>query len=108
MAAIANPEGKIIKQLYRETPISLTDGLKVLDDIINELSCGERISGIGIAIGGPLDHEKGIVSPLHQPEWRNVPLKQIMEDRWHCPVYIDVDTNVAALGEYRLTNEKFK
>ncbi|HRU02065.1 MAG TPA: ROK family protein, partial [Victivallales bacterium] len=108
LAAIANPEGKIIKQLYRETPISLTDGLKVLDDIINELSCGERISGIGIAIGGPLDHEKGIVSPLHQPEWRNVPLKQIMEDRWHCPVYIDVDTNVAALGEYRLTNEKFK
>src|SRR5690606_20794343 len=30
-----------------------------------------------------------------------VPLKQIMQSRWKCPFYVDVDTNVAALGEYR-------
>jgi len=108
LAAIANGAGQIIKRVYRKTPISLTDGLDVLNNILNELSAGENISGIGIAIGGPLDYEKGIVSPLHQPEWQNLPLKQILEERWHCNVYIDVDTNVAALGEYRLTNEKSK
>jgi predicted NBD/HSP70 family sugar kinase len=56
--------------------------------------------GIGAAIGGPLDWEQGIVSPLHQPDWRNVPLKAIMEEKWNCPFHVDVDTNVAALGEY--------
>jgi predicted NBD/HSP70 family sugar kinase len=59
---------------------------------------------MGAAIGGPLDWERGIVSPLHQPAWRNVPLKQIMEERWNCPFYVDVDTNVAALGEYHFAN----
>jgi predicted NBD/HSP70 family sugar kinase len=56
---------------------------------------------MGAAIGGPLDWEQGIVSPLHQPAWRNIPLKNMMETKWGCPFYVDVDTNVAAVGEYR-------
>src|SRR6266536_2704327 len=40
------------------------------------------------------------VSPLHQPQWRAVPLKALMEQRWGCPFFVDVDTNVAAVGEY--------
>lgn len=57
--------------------------------------------GMGAAIGGPLDWEQGIVSPLHQPAWRNVPLKAMMESKWGCAFRVDVDTNVAAVGEYR-------
>jgi predicted NBD/HSP70 family sugar kinase len=53
-----------------------------------------------VAIGGPLNWRTGVVSPLHQPNWRAVPLKDLLRDRWQCPVHIDVDTNVAALGEY--------
>jgi glucokinase len=30
-------------------------------------------------------------------------LKAIMEARWQCPFWVDVDTNLAALGEYRFT-----
>jgi predicted NBD/HSP70 family sugar kinase len=70
----------------------------------------EEILGMGAAIGGPLDWEQGIVSPLHQPTWRNIPLKEIMEARWNCPFQVDVDTNVAAIGEYRwgaLSAERF-
>jgi predicted NBD/HSP70 family sugar kinase len=55
---------------------------------------------MGAAIGGPLDARRGVVSPLHQPRWRDVPLKALMEARWGCPFSVDVDTNVAALGEY--------
>ena len=40
------------------------------------------------------------MSPLHQPQWRDVPLKALMAERWQCPFHVDVDTNVAALGEY--------
>jgi predicted NBD/HSP70 family sugar kinase len=53
---------------------------------------------------------KGLVSPLHQHQWRNIPLKEMMEKQWGCPFHVDVDTNVAALGEYHLGNyehEKF-
>jgi predicted NBD/HSP70 family sugar kinase len=68
--------------------------------MIEAVSSGRRIDGMGAAIGGPLDWKLGIVSPLHQPAWREVPLKDLMEQRWQCPFHVDVDTNVAALGEY--------
>ena len=37
---------------------------------------------------------------MHQPAWRGVGLKTIMEERWGCGFGVDVDTNVAAVGEY--------
>ena len=47
-----------------------------------------------------MNWETGVVSPLHQPEWRDVPLKARMETRYQCGFGVDVDTNVAALAEY--------
>ncbi len=40
-------------------------------------------------------------SCLHQPGWRNVPLKSFLEQEFGCPLHLDVDTNVAALGEWK-------
>jgi predicted NBD/HSP70 family sugar kinase len=74
--------------------------------MIAMVSQGESIAGIGAAIGGPLDWRRGIVSPLHQPLWREVPLKDLMQERWLCPFWVDVDTNIAALGEYFFGGEK--
>jgi predicted NBD/HSP70 family sugar kinase len=68
--------------------------------MINRVAAGESITSIGVAIGGPMDWRQGIVSPLHQPEWRDVPLKDLLEQNVGCPSFIDVDTNVAALGEF--------
>jgi predicted NBD/HSP70 family sugar kinase len=73
--------------------------------MIGEVAGTARVAGLGAAIGGPLDWRQGVVSPLHQPAWRDVPLKARMEDRWQCPFAVDVDTNVAALGEYAVGGE---
>jgi glucokinase len=100
MAAAADQTGRISRRARRATPAGLPDGLALLDEMIAEVAGGESIAGIGAAIGGPLDWSTGVVSPLHQPEWRDVPLKDLMQARWSCPFYVDVDTNVAALGEY--------
>lgn len=100
MVAGADGEGNILRRLRADTPSGLQEGLDRLNAMIAEIAQGEPVMGIGAAIGGPLDWQTGIVSPLHQPEWRNVPLKRLMEARWGCPFWVDVDTNVAALGEY--------
>lgn len=99
-----------IKRVKYNTPEDFNEGIDLLKKMINEVSNKDRIGGIGAAIGGPLDAVRGIVSPLHQRQWRNIPLKDIMEEKWGCPFYVDVDTNVAALGEYHLgkyDHEKF-
>jgi predicted NBD/HSP70 family sugar kinase len=100
MVAAADAAGRILRRTREPTPLDLQQGLDLLHQMVAEVTAGAAIAAIGAAIGGPLDTERGIVSPLHQPRWRDVPLKQLIEQRWGCPFYVDVDTNVAALGEY--------
>ena len=108
MAASTDKNGNFLKRVKVDTPKSYDEGIELLHKLITEVSDGIHILGIGAAAGGPLDSGKGIISPLHQEEWRNVPIKEIMEEYWHCPFYVDVDTNVAALGEYYLGGYKEK
>ena len=97
--ASANEKGDILRRVRAETPLQLDAGLNLLHEMIGQVIEKEKISSIGVAIGGPLDPRSGIVSPLHQPEWRNVPLKEILESAYQCPCRIEVDTDAAALAE---------
>ena len=106
MVAAADAEGRILRRTRADTPLDLNDGLALLQRMIAEVAGGEPIVAIGAAIGGPLDWQRGVVSPLHQPQWRNVPLAALMQERWRCPFHVDVDTNVAALGEYKWGGEQ--
>ncbi|HJQ14442.1 MAG TPA: ROK family protein [Anaerolineales bacterium] len=101
MVAAADHEGNILRRARTDTSTSLEEDLSNINNMIAEVAGEDQILGMGAAIGGPLDWEQGIVSPLHQPAWRNIPLKAMMETKWGCPFHVDVDTNVAAMGEYR-------
>ena len=101
MVAAADAAGNILRRARAATSTSLEEDLSAINMMIADVAETHEIQGMGAAIGGPLDWEAGVVSPLHQPAWRNVPLKQIMEAKWRCPFHVDVDTNVAAIGEYR-------
>ena len=110
MVAAATGNGEIIRRVRTYPSDTLEKDLATLHEMIEKVAGGEVISGMGAAIGGPLDWKTGIVSPLHQPTWREVYLKEIMETRWGPPFFVDVDTNVAALGEFyrtRMTSQKF-
>ena len=101
MVAAADREGNILRRARTATSTSLETDLVNINNMIAEVAAEEEIIGMGAAIGGPLDWKQGIVSPLHQPAWRNIPFKAMIEEKWDCPFYVDVDTNVAAIGEYR-------
>ena len=101
MVASADREGNILRRTRTATSTNLEEDLININNMIADVAGEDQIIGMGAAIGGPLDWERGIVSPLHQPAWRNIPLKALMEEKWGCPFHVDVDTNVAAVGEYR-------
>jgi predicted NBD/HSP70 family sugar kinase len=101
IVAAADGDGVIQRRVRRPTPLDLDEGLALLCAMTAEVAAGEPVASIGAAIGGPLDWRSGVVSPLHQPRWRDVPLKALMEERWGCPFHVDVDTNVAAIGEFQ-------
>jgi predicted NBD/HSP70 family sugar kinase len=78
MVAAADREGKILRRARTSTSTTLEEDLRNIHTMIAEVAGNDTITGMGAAIGGPLDWEQGIVSPLHQPAWRNIPLKAIM------------------------------
>lgn len=58
--------------------------------------------GIGVGAPGPLDPEAGIViAPPTLAGWYEVPLADILSNRFQLPVRLENDANAAALGEWR-------
>lgn len=106
MVTAGDENGPVGETMRASTPVDLQEGLNLLHEMIHKVAGDSPLAGIGAAVGGPLDWRQGIVSPLHQPQWREVPLKQIFQDRYHCPFHVDVDTNIAAIGEYQASKER--
>lgn len=64
-------------------------------------AAGRMVGAISVAIGGPLDIERGIImSPPNLPGWDNIPLKAILTEHFGLPVYVEHDGNAGALAEY--------
>jgi len=62
---------------------------------------GRTPTVISVSIGGPLDIERGVIySPPNLPGWDAVPLKDLLQDRFALPVYVEHDGNAGALAEW--------
>ena len=61
-----------------------------------------EVVGIGISAPGPVNPTTGvIVAPPNLPGWHNVPLRQLIQDRFGRPTYLNNDGNCAVLAEAR-------
>ena len=100
LVAGADAQGRLLDRVQEPTPPGLAEGLDALHRMIATVAGARKVTAMGAAIGGPLDWQAGVVSPLHQGQWRDVPLAAIMTDKWQCPFRVDVDTNICAVGEY--------
>ena len=97
---LVSPVGKILKKF--EIPTEAGKGTKkVINNIIsaiNEVKSG-KIAGIGIGSPGPMDYKKGIiVNPVNLP-FKNIPLKNIIQNKFRIKTYLDNDANCFALAE---------
>lgn len=61
-----------------------------------------EINVISIAVGGPLDINKGLLlKPPHLPGFDNYPIVKILEDKYKVPVYMLNDADACALAEHK-------
>ena len=60
---------------------------------------GRPVRGIGVGAPGITLHEEGIVKWAYSLNWKDYPLKAKLTDRYHLPITVDNDVNLAALGE---------
>ncbi len=75
--------------------------LATLDDAVawSQVNAGTRLLGIGLALPGMVDVADGLLIFSPNLQWRNVPLRQMIAQRFQVPVFVDNDANAAALGE---------
>lgn len=68
----------------------------------NEVSPGQ-LGSISLAAAGAIDIEQGLVtSSPNLPGWRNVPLRDMVAEKYGVTTFLIHDANAAALGEQRL------
>jgi glucokinase len=80
---------------------SLEGTVETLKRHISGLLTSE-VRSIGIGVPSALDREEGVIyNAINIPSWKNVPLKQILEDSFGLPVRLNNDANCFALGAYR-------
>jgi glucokinase len=61
----------------------------------------EQMSAIGVATPGTMDIPAGmILDPPNLKPWRNVPVRQYIQDTFNLPTAFQNDANAAAYGEY--------
>jgi glucokinase-like ROK family protein len=56
--------------------------------------------GIGVGVWGLVDHDRGVIRFAPNLMWRDIPVKEIWEQKFGVPVYLENDANASALGEY--------
>ena len=105
--AVINLRGKIRHRV--EQPLDGRDGdaalalVYHLADALVEASSSPLL-GIGIGAPGLVDAVNGVMCQAVNLDWRDVPLRSLLEDRYGVPVYMANDCQVAALAEYTFGN----
>lgn len=93
---------EIIQKKYALIPNQSKNAQDIIDKIIEIIDAVFDISveGIGIGIPSLVDRENGIVYNVQNiPSWKEVPIKDILEEKYKVPVFLDNDANCFALGE---------
>lgn len=86
-------------RVTKDTNYILEDILKVIEEKLKR----DRIDKIGISTAGVVDNKKGevIFAGPTIPNYSGTKFKEIIENKFRIPCYVENDVNAAAYGEYR-------
>jgi glucokinase-like ROK family protein len=103
--AVTNGELEILGHVsmpcnVREGPdIVLDRALDLLGKLRGE-GLVDEIHGAGIGVPGPVSFREGMpVVPPIMPGWDRFPVREVISQRLGCPILLDNDVNIMALGE---------
>ena len=106
-AALADGEGRILRRtscltLAEEGLESVIGRIKgAVYEVMGSTDRGQ-VQGIGVVAPGPVDPRKGVIMKApNLSGWKNVPLKDLVEEEFGLPVFVGNDANSAALAEQR-------
>jgi len=76
---------------------AMLDG--IADIVVSAPATPRGLLGVGVGVPGLVETGHGVLKFAPNLRWKNVPLRDILQDRFDVPVYVDNEANVGALGE---------
>lgn len=107
--ALINLRGKIMeRRTLAAQDQTGEDALRLVYQLIDELRAAAPVPLLGIGIGSPglIDAQAGIVRQAVNLAWQDLPLRQLLEQRYDVPIYLANDSQTAALAEYTFAGER--
>jgi glucokinase-like ROK family protein len=100
-------DGRLEPVASFKEPADIRTGPKAILGRVDEILAKLRVEGayrhlmgIGIGVPGPVSFRDGVpVSPPIMPGWHRYPVRELMVREYNCPVVIDNDVNIMAVGE---------
>ncbi|MFL5685517.1 MAG: ROK family protein [Chloroflexota bacterium] len=107
-AGVVTGDGRVLSRAViparaEEGPWSMIDRhVELARQVVADADVGwSRIGGIGIACGGPLDPDAGLIlSPPNLPSWDRIPLVDAVSERLGLPAAVENDATAGALAEW--------
>lgn len=108
-AALFDSSGLMLGLCRTPTPHRGTETAEAVLERVEELLAGFRRSfphvrpgGIGLIAPGLVDDDRGIARTSVNLDWRDVPFRQLLEDRLHLPASFSHDVRAAGEAEFQL------
>jgi len=109
ITAIVSGDGQVIA---KERSLTLADEgpspvinrlLEAIDHLLSSKSMDSSpIGSISLAVAGGIDIQQGLVtSSPHLPGWHDVPLRDMVRNKYHVDTFLLNDASATALGEHR-------
>lgn len=70
-----------------------------IEKLITKIPYNKNLMGIGVAVSGLVDQQKGKLIYSGMLNWSNVEIGNIVENKFNVPVYVDNDVNAYTLAE---------
>lgn len=106
--AIADRDGTVLHRARRDTgrtagAVAVVQNiLNVAQDLAEEAdSSGYQIVAAGVVVPGVVDEQRGIAVASSNIGWRDVPLRELLQNRLGLPIQVGHDVRAGALAESR-------
>ena len=103
-SALVDSDFNVIETATAPTPKADTTGVetvKAISAIVAEFGKTQKVEAVGLAVPGALDEPAGTSRWSGNLQWKNLPIRKLLEDAVKIPVAFGHDVRTAAVAELR-------
>ncbi len=105
IGALTDLEATLVSRSTQEwSGATVEDAIEGIASLVNSLLTEARVRkkqllGVGVGLAGIVDAGRGLLHKTPYFDWQGLPLRDLLQSRLRCRVYIDNDVNTLTLAE---------